>query len=105
MQRVKKLTSGLVLAAALVLVTAGPARADEKVLGTVTDIEMANPDLAVATLKDRDSGQPVQITVQDKVTLEKFKDKRINVGDEIKAKYEKKDGKNVATFFKKPGGC
>lgn len=105
MQRVKKLTSGLVLAAALVLVTAGPARADEKVLGTVTDIEMSNADLAVATLKDRDSGQPVLITVQDKVTLEKFKDKRINVGDEIKAKYEKKDGKNVATFFKKPGGC
>ena len=47
----------------------------------------------------------VPITVQDDVTLKKFEDHRIGVGDEIKCKYEKKDGKNVATFFKKAGGC
>lgn len=103
MQDWKKLTGALALAAALL--AAGPVRADEKVLGTVTDIEMAGPDLALATLTDRASGQPVQITVADQLTLDKFKDKRIGVGDEIKAKYAKKDGKNVATFFKKAGGC
>ena len=39
------------------------------------------------------------------MTLKKFADHRIGIGDEIKCKYEKKDGKNVATFFKKAGGC
>ena len=38
-------------------------------------------------------------------TLKKFEDHRIGNGDEIKCKYEKKDGKNLATFFKKAGGC
>ena len=41
----------------------------------------------------------------DKITLDKFKDKRIVVGDEIKCKYEKQEGKNVATYFKKAAGC
>ena len=45
------------------------------------------------------------LSVEDKVTLDKFADKRIGVGDEIKAKFAPKDGKNVATYFKKPGGC
>ncbi len=101
----KKLISALVVAAAFLLVTAGPTRADDKVLGTLTKIELAKPDLAVATLKDGSNGKVVEITVVDKVTLDKFQDKRITVGDEIKAKYEQKNGKNVATFFKKPGGC
>jgi hypothetical protein len=104
---VKKLASLVALSAAFTLLTGTVARAEEKVLGTVTKIAIAGQDaaVAVATLKDGASGQPVDITVVDKVTLDKFKDKRIGVGDEIKAKYEKKDGKNVATFFKKPGGC
>jgi hypothetical protein len=82
------------------------ARAEEKFLGKVTRIELASPDakVATATLQD-EAGKAVVLTVQDKVTLDKFADKRIGVGDEIKAKYEVKDGKNVATFFKKPGGC
>ncbi len=103
MQGMKKVVGGLALLSALV--AASPARAEEKMLGTVTDIEMSNPKTAVATLADRDSGKPVQITVVDQVTLDKFQDHRISVGDEIKCKYEKKDGKNVATYFKKPGGC
>jgi hypothetical protein len=90
-------------AVAVALVAATPARADEKVLGKVTKIELAGK-AATATLLD-DAGKTVVITVEDKVTLDKFADKRITVGDEIKCKYVAKDGKNVATFFKKPGGC
>ena len=60
--------------------------------------------LATATLQD-EGGKSVVLTVEDKVTLDKFADKRISVGDEIKAKYTVKDGKSVATYFKKPGGC
>ena len=77
--------------------------AEGKVLGTVTKIDMAGKS-AVATLQD-ESGKSVEIVVEDKVTLDKFADKRIKPGDEVKAKFEVKGGKNVATYFKKPGGC
>jgi hypothetical protein len=89
------------------VVTAAPARAaEDKFLGKVTKIEMASKDAKVATvaLQD-DGGKSVLITVEDKVTLDKFADKRISAGDEIKAKFTVRDGKNVATYFKKPGGC
>ena len=81
------------------------ARGEEKFLGKVVKLELApEAKLATATLQD-EAGTSVVVTVQDKVTLDKFADKRITVGDEVKAKYEVKDGKNVVTFFKKPGGC
>ncbi len=105
----KTFASMLALAAALALVggTPTPACADDKVLGPVVKIDMAGKDatVAVATIKDSSSGQAIPITVVDQVTLDKLKDHRISVGDEVKCKYEKKDGKNVATYFKKPGGC
>lgn len=104
----KTLASSLAAAVAAALVLAAPsvARAEEKMLGTVTRIDVAaGGAAATATLKDARSGQLVDISVQDTVTLEKFKDHRIGVGDEIKAKYEAKDGKNLATYFKKAGGC
>lgn len=102
----KRMIATTVVAVALLVVTAAPARAEDKFLGKVTKIEMTSKDakVATATLQD-DAGKAVVITVEDKVTLEKFADKRISAGDEIKAKYAVKDGKNVATSFKKPGGC
>lgn len=103
----KKLLSAVALAVAFTLATAAPALAAEaKLLGTVTRIDLAKDGKsAVATLKDAKSGANVDITVADDVTLKKFADHRIGNGDEIKVKYEMKDGKNVATFFKKAGGC
>lgn len=94
----------LALVAAVALGAATPARAEEKLLGTVTGIAV-QPSGAVATLKDARSGRLVEITVTDDVTLEKFKDKRISVGDEIKCKYETREGRNQATYFKKAAGC
>ena len=102
----KKLAAALSLAVAVTLVTATAARAEEKILGVVASIQLASDgNSAVATLKDPKAGVAVPIAVEDKVTLDKFKDHRISVGDEIKCKYEKKGDKNLATFFKKPGGC
>ena len=103
---VKRLAVAVLAAAAFLVATAQPAHAEEKFLGKVTKIEMAGKDakVATATLQD-DAGKLVVITVEDKLTLDKFADKRISVGDEIKAKYTVKDGKNLATYFKKPGGC
>jgi len=99
----KRILLAVTAAATLLLVTAAPARAEEKFLGKVTKIEAAGK-VATVTLQD-EAGKSIVLTVEDKVTLDKFGDKRIQVGDEIKAKFNAKGGKNVATYFKKPGGC
>ncbi len=102
----KKLLSAVALAVAFTLATATPAHAEEKLLGTVTKIVVAKDGKsAVATLKDSKTAAETDIYVDDDVTLKKFDDKRIGNGDEIKCKYEKKDGKNHATYFKKAAGC
>lgn len=82
------------------------ALADEgKMVGPVTKIKLA-PDgkSATAVLKDAKSGESTTLTVNDELTLEKFKDKRIVEGDEIRARWEK-DGKNTSKSFKKTAGC
>jgi hypothetical protein len=102
----KKLAAALSLAVAVTLATATPALAEEKILGVVASIQLAaDGNSAVATLKDPKAGTVVPIAVEDKVTLDKLKDHRISVGDEIKCKYEKQGEKNLATYFKKAAGC
>lgn len=78
-----------------------------KMVGVITKIEIAGKDAktATATLKDNKSGNLVVITVNDEMTLDKFKDHRIVVGDEIRCKYEVTDGKNVSKLFRKTAGC
>ncbi len=82
------------------------ALADEgKMVGPVTKITLAaDGKSAVAVLKDGKTGEPVSITITDDLTLDKFKDKRIQPGDEIRARFEK-DGKNTSKSFKKTAGC
>lgn len=84
----------------------GSAAADEgKMVGPITKITMAaDGKSATAVLKDTKAGTPVTITITDDLTLDKFKDKRIVEGDEIRARFEK-DGKNTAKSFKKTAGC
>ncbi len=102
----KKLAAALSLAVAFTLATASAALAEEKLLGVVSKIDLSGDgSSAVAVLKDPKGGQLVAIAVEDKVTLDKLKDHRIAVGDEIKCKYEKKGDRNVATYFKKAAGC
>jgi uncharacterized membrane protein YedE/YeeE len=102
----KKIAAVLSLAITFPLAAGAVARAEEKLLGVVAKIDLAQDgNSAVATLKDAKSGQPTDVAVEDKVTLDKFKDHRISVGDEIKCKYEKQGAKNLATYFKKAAGC
>lgn len=101
--------SSLLVAAALALSTAtymGNAAADEgKMVGPVTKITLAKDGKsATAVMKDAKSGETVTLTVTDDLTLDKFKDKRIVEGDEIRARWEK-DGKNTSKSFKKTAGC
>ena len=98
----------LIAAAAALALGAAPAlRAEDKtVVGPVTHIELA-PDgkSAVATLKDGNTGDEVKVTITDDLTLDKFKDKRIGEGDEVRARFDKSDGKNTSKSFKKTAGC
>jgi len=74
------------------------------IVGTISKIKLA-PDgkSATAVLKDVKTGEAVTINISDDLTLDKFKDKRIVEGDEIRTKFEKSDGKSKS--FKKTAGC
>lgn len=101
--------SSLVVAAVLGLsgiAFSTSALADEgKMVGPVTKITLAaDGKSATAILKDAKSGDATTLTVTDTLTLDKFKDKRIVEGDEIRARWEK-DGKNTSKSFKKTAGC
>jgi hypothetical protein len=101
--------STLIVAAVLGLsgaaFTANAFAEEGKMVGPVTKITMAaDGKSAVAVLKDGKSGEAVSITITDELTLDKFKDKRIQPGDEIRARFEK-DGKNTSKSFKKTAGC
>jgi hypothetical protein len=76
-----------------------------KMVGPVTKITLAaDGKSATAVLKDAKSGEAATLTITDTLTLDKFKDKRIVEGDEIRARWEK-DGKNTSKSFKKTAGC
>ncbi len=108
MKKFLTVVSLFVCVAVGMLSVSGNVRAEEvKLVGVITKIEIAGPDAktATATLKDNKTDQLVVITVNDDLTLDKFKDHRIVEGDEIRCKYEVKDGKNVSTYFRKTAGC
>jgi Cu/Ag efflux protein CusF len=91
-----------------VLSFSSSASAEEiKLVGVITKIDIAGKDAttATATLKDNATEKLVVITVNDELTLDKFKDHRIVEGDEIRCKYEVIDGKNVSKLFRKTAGC
>ncbi len=96
------------IALGLFLFAAMPAaRADDMtIVGPVTKIELA-PDgkSATAVLKDNNTGESHTLTITDDLTLDKFKDKRIVEGDEIRAKVEAADGAKKSKTFKKTAGC
>jgi hypothetical protein len=104
-----KLTS-LIVAAVLglsITAVAPAASADEvKMVGAITKIKVA-PDgkSATAVLKDNKTGTSVTINITDDLTLDKFKDKRIVEGDEIRTKFDNAGGKNLSQSFKKTAGC
>jgi len=106
----KKIISMVVMAAlvaftSLTVVTKASAE-EVKMVGAISKIEMAaDGKSATATLKDSKTGESVTILITDDLTLDKFKDKRIVEGDEIRCKFEKENGKNNSKIFKKTAGC
>lgn len=108
MKRLLSIAALFGFVAAAIFFTTGSAQAEDiKMVGVITAIELAGNDATTATvtLKDNDSGENVVIVVNDELTLDKLKDHRIALDDEIRCKYELIDGKNVSSYFRKTAGC
>lgn len=107
MKKVFSVIMVTILLAVASLAAVDTARAEEiKITGVISKIELAaDGKSAVATVKDGKSGNEIAITVTDDLTLDKFKDKRIVDGDEIRTKYDNEGGKNISKMFKKTAGC
>ncbi|MBS1143831.1 MAG: hypothetical protein H6R14_1237 [Proteobacteria bacterium] len=96
----------IALAAAALTVSPIALADDVKMVGVITKIKLAGDGKsAQAILKDGKSGESITINITDDLTLDKFKDKRIVEGDEIRAKYDNAGGKNESKSFKKTAGC
>lgn len=101
----KKFTVAAALAVSVIAFSPVASAADVKMVGVITDIKVA-PDgkSATAVLKNVKGGAEVTVSIKDDVTLDKFKDKRIVKGDEIRVKYDDAAG-NLSSSFKKTAGC
>jgi uncharacterized protein YccT (UPF0319 family) len=97
----KKLVS-VVLMAAFLSISSLALAAELKMVGTIEKIEVQGA-AATVTLKDGKSGTSVQVVVKDQLTLDKLKDKRIVVGDEVRVKYD--DANKESRLFRKTAGC
>lgn len=76
--------------------------AEEKMVGTISSIEMRGNGAEI-TMQDRKTEATVALHVRDASTLEKLKDKKIRVGDELRLRFDK--GSKVITFCRKTAGC
>ncbi len=101
-----QLLISIALAGSMLTVAPLASADDVKMVGVITKIKMAGDGKsAQATLKDAKTGEAVTINITDDLTLDKFKDKRIVEGDEIRAKFDNAGGKNESKSFKKTAGC
>lgn len=69
----------------------------ENVKGVIKSVDAEKGTVVVT---DKKSGKDVAVIVEHKNKLDKFK-----AGDDVKVRYEIKDGKNVATDFRGVEGC
>ncbi len=101
----KKLSLAAALAASVIAFSPMASAADVKMVGTVQEIKMAaDGKSATVVLKNVKGGAEVTVTVADTETLDKFKDKRIVKGDEVRVKYDDAQN-NLTSSFKKTAGC
>jgi Cu/Ag efflux protein CusF len=101
--KTKRNLAAVILAALCLAVLAGVAVAEEKASGIVKSIDLATNTVVITTYERQDV--TITISAEDTHTLKKLKENLIRVGDDVKAKYVKKDGKNVATFFRLRADC
>ncbi len=107
MKKFVSVVAMLVLTAVSLVAFSTPASAEEvKMVATITKSVMAADKKSVTvTLKDAKTSAEVVVVVTDELTIDKFGDKRIVDGDEVRVKYEAVGGKNITKLFKKTAGC
>jgi len=104
MRKITQLFVSIALASAALTMSPIASAEDIKMVGTITKLKVAaDGKSAEATLKDVKSGNSVTINITDDETLDKFKDKRIQEGDEIRAKFDSNGNKSKS--FKRTSGC
>lgn len=69
--------------------------------GRVKNIDLAAKEVVVTDYEGKD----FKLYVDDESILNKFRDGRIKVGDDVNVKYNDKDGKKVPFSFRKLTGC
>ncbi|MDY0384136.1 MAG: hypothetical protein AB7T17_09015 [Geobacter sp.] len=80
------------------LVFAGTVR----MIGTVTNIKMLG-NVAEVTLKDRKTEAPIMLQVTNPMELEKYRDRKIRVGDELRIIYD--GDTKIMKRAQKTAGC
>ena len=106
MRTLSKITAAAALALSAVAFSSAALAADVKVVAEVAAIQVAaDGKSAVVTLNNTKGGGEITVHVNDKLTLDKFADKRIGNGDEIRLTYDNAGGKNLSKSFKKAAGC
>ncbi len=101
--KTKRNMAVIFLAALCLVVMAGVALAEETIKGKVKTIDLETKTVVLTTYEKQDV--TIIISADDTQTLSRLKEKRIVVDDDVKVKYVTKDGKNVATFFRKTSEC
>jgi len=69
--------------------------------GRVKSIDLAASSVVITNYEGKD----IRLSVEDQEILDKFRDRRIRVGDDVNVKYIIKDGKNVPFSLRKTAGC
>jgi hypothetical protein len=73
-----------------------------KMIGTISAIKMAGNGAEI-TLKDRKTDAMVVLLARDPSTMEKLKDSKIRVGDELRVRFD--DRSKVIKKVQKTAGC
>ncbi len=97
----KRLFALIVMVAVTTLATSAFA-GEMKMIGTVSSIKIVGSS-AEMTLKDRKTDSLITLQVRDKSNMEKIKDRKVRVGDELRLRFDS-DNKVIRTI-QKTAGC
>jgi flagellar basal body-associated protein FliL len=97
----KRLFALIVMVTVTTLATSAFA-GEMKMIGTVSSIKIVGSS-AEMTLKDRKTDSLITLQVRDKSNMEKIKDRKVRVGDELRLRFDS-DNKVIRTI-QKTAGC
>lgn len=102
--KVSKLIAVSIMTLLCVAMSAGIAASEEiSMKGKIKSIDASTNTVVVNDVHK--TSENVTLTVEDATAVEQIQAGKIKVGNKAKIKYIKKDGKNVAPYFKKLPGC